>query len=557
MHAFPPSPPWRWAVLALVLGVCAGAHADEPYRDPQGRFVITVPAEWVSGTPRADAAASWTRGEDEQTVTLWVTVRECAPGREGYTPLEATLLEVVQPWLDLAYRMASASPLEAEALEGQGVEQGIGLRLSEADSRSQVFLVVMGKGVTAYIVGITVPYAAAKNPTLMGSLPEIVSSFRVTAPGGPPEPSVAEPAGDPPGTDPPKEPVAAEPTGEPPDPGTGGEPAVEPPSDYVSDLAAVGAGLGEGWAWELPSKQRATPPVATGDGHLRLGCGLGRPLDPAAPAPLLVRRQVPASLDATVTIRDLPGGGTPPCEASLVLLGDSGRSAVLSRHGRGDAASVSLTLYRRGGREERAVRAPGDHATLRLWYDGRSLRAFVSTTDGVWLALGADPVPLSLAAPRLGLYMGGVRGLPLIGITRVAVTGATALGPTPRPEGVAGPLEDGTLECGIRNASGTGAIRRLSVRVTPSEGNGPVQEVTLARDTADAAWSQEPSDLGLEGGLLGEVTASDGAPDRLVLRLAPAEGKSLGGVRVAVRAVDADGLDSGWWELSAGGAEPE
>ncbi len=603
------APSWHWL---LVLGLLAPLARAEDHVDPEGRYAISIPPGWQA-TARPGAVAAWSHGEAPALVSVWVETAPCAPGPDS-TPLEAAVLRTVRPWLARSYSIAGSRPLDPAALEGQGVDQGVGLRLVEKATREQAFVVVMVRGGEAYVVSVSVPPAAATDEALMEVLPAIVSSFRVLdrtettpeaeppageqpatpeqAPEQPSEPeaptevaqtpdedsqpppaeTAAPSAGPgapgeetPPGA--PEEPVAppTDPAGPtevalvgpeaPAEEAPAGPPAEEagPPPPYVADLETKGSSLGEGWAWQLPEGAPSPPRVVVGGGLVRMACGAGSLISASDPTPILTRSDLPFPCDARIEVRDLPAETNAPVEVAMTFVDASGRSVALSRSGRGAGAVARLVVTRRGGREEYRAPIPGDAIQLRLWSDGETVVGLYSRDDRTWepIPLSAAPIRLTLEHPRLGLFTGGAQGLPMTGIARIDLRRTPRLGHAPRLEGAPRACADGALEFRVRDTNGTATLRWLRIR-PDGEAAG---EVAFRRLEETGQWERVLPETG-EVPAGPEVEIEDEASECIVVRLRPRGEGSIAPGRVGVQAIDALGLSSGWWTLCGGGFEP-
>ena len=394
----------------------------ERYTDPEGQFTIMLPDGAEPSSEQPGALGEWRLPSG---AAIWLETRAATP-TEDLTVYEQVVLDTVQGRLDDGWSLAGSSRLDEVALAGHGVEQGLGVRLSNPITSSAAVVVMLEKGPTVYLLWVLMPPDVARDAKLGRALSEVVSSLRITG-----------------------EAVASSSVeGEAPVAGAGPvdlpggilpsliveEPAILAGRAASFAYAFTGGDL-DGWSWELGD---GTPAPVPSPGEGLAFTSEGDSLFSAdRPAPLLTRPPLVPPLEAVVELSSATdAASTGPVQLTLC---DSPTRAMVLTITREDATWMVEGLLRRHSREERRqTPVSGSSLWARMMSDGEACALYVSGDGARWhpILAGEGPRPLRLDAPRLGIAMPGTAP-PCARVSRVSVLAMPEMPQAPRAEGQA------------------------------------------------------------------------------------------------------------------------
>lgn len=534
----------RAAALALAAAcfalLSARAALAAEYVDPEGRFSIDVPDGWLHDPTRA-ATAAWVRGQGEAAAALWVNVGPgvLRPGSESL--IESALLDAVEPYLAVGYRLTGSSALDEEALRGHGVETGIGLRLSEPATRTQVVIALMVRGETVCSVTALLPHAAVANREIRDQLPMFMSSFHLTGP--------STPAGSPgrPATTT-QQPLASEPG----DVAFGAESWRSRGDTVVSDDLRNGAD--DGWAWDLGEEITAPTVSLSEQGAVFVPTGY-KLFDATRPAPILALKPSAVPLDCVLLVRRVASAAVGD-SVHLLAYEHSGRALVVTATADGADTVVEASFVRRSDSATRQARLAGSTVWLRILVDGDYAVALCSSDGTTWTSLQPSqrPYALRMREPRVGIAMTGPSRPFAWAAVNLDVARGQSLNVLPEVGRVVDGFDrsDGALSfsCLFHSAAGPGSLQRVRLAIGAPPESSPLT-VTLGREVPDGPLSLlDVAPQSARNSLVGVATIEE--PDgsvcvRVSLRSNAAVGDPL---ELYGRAVDSIGFDTGWRRLN-------
>jgi hypothetical protein len=580
-------------IAALLIGaslVDAGARAEE-FRDPAGRYSISLGDAWHTALPTSPAVQEWQRGTGEARVRIWVEVYS-APADATGTPLDELGPTLLDRWLKSSFAIAGSSRLGEAALSAQGADAGLAVRLANKSDQTQVIVVLMSRGRTVYLLGVEIPAVHANDRGLSGELSTAVSSFRILGGGGAggltaPPPgggSTVRPGGG--GDTPPPDRGAVKPppvgrsgslwlrTGRADEepirpklrvvrdsgtPALGGEwPVLAAGDKRASFRDAIPRTMAESWSWDAPDGNKVPAVQVSASG----ACfsAEGKLFGDEAERPILALPPVSPPVEAFVAVSSLraPDAGE---QLDLLLYEYVGRGLVVTLRGAPGGTVVEARTVLRGGGTTASIPMASNRGWVRLRSDGKRVSAAWSADGLRWTELFAEGArtELTMAAARLGITMVGSADNPAFLVQGVAVAkGAFAPdGPSFRGLEVE-PKPDGRGRVPIAVVlDATGDVRDIAAVEISVAGAGWEHGFRLERDSAGGPLALQPDAAGGVDAATASAAVLKCEGAGLVVRLGVTRSSGIAGaVRVRARAKLRSGTDTGWWDLDSGGARP-